>query len=129
VQQLQCRKQATSHPENQFQPTCQLMTTVTQFQKPGARDANNSNPVSNSVNGNEILRKNIQILHKWERSSAEFSTIVIRNLKVTMYFKSNTFQTTQKVQYVKHDTFTVTQFSDFFGYRPDLITFFAFILR
>lgn len=105
------------------------MTTVTQFQKPGARDANNSNPVSNSVNGNEILCKNIQILHKWERRSAGFSTIVIRNLKVTMYFKSNTFQTTQKVQYVKHDTFTVTQFGDFFGYRPELITFFAFIPR
>jgi len=47
VQLLQCRTQATSHPENQFQPACQLMTTVTQFQKPGARDANNSNPVSN----------------------------------------------------------------------------------
>jgi ABC-type arginine transport system permease subunit len=59
-----------------------------------------------------------------EESSAGFSTTVIRGIpeicKCIVCFKSNTLQMTQKL----HDTFTVTQFSVFFGYRPDLITFF-----
>jgi hypothetical protein len=56
------------------------MTTVTQFKKPGERDANNSNPVSkNLVDGNEILpKKNIKIFYiNRERNGVGFSTTVI----------------------------------------------------
>jgi len=75
------------------------MTTVTQFQKPGARDANNSNPVSNMPMVMKFYaKKKIKFYINGEGSSDGFSATVIRGIpetcKCNVNFNSNTLQTT-----------------------------------
>jgi hypothetical protein len=86
------------------------MTTVTQFQKPGARDANNSNPVSNYANGNEILCKNIfEFYINGERSSAGFSTTVSSEVYQKLASVLRTSSQTHSRQHKKYIMSNMTQ--------------------
>jgi len=128
VQQLQCRNQTTSHPANQFQLTCQLLKTVTQFQKPGARDANNSNPVSNSANGNKILHKKIQTLHKWRKKQCWIFNCCHQSYTINLQVYC-VLQVKHTPNNIKSTLCHIWHFHCntvwcLLGYRPDLITLF-----